>query len=66
MLFSHRATKLALASHAHPFFRKEGALAVTAMGEGGDGNGTRQEYCAYDDHVSQLFIVLHVGAGQWG
>ena len=66
MLFSHRAIKLALASHAHPPFHKEGALVSTAMQVGGGGHGTKQEYCVYNDHVSQRFISKYfVCRAEW-
>lgn len=53
MIFSHGAINMALAPRPHPPFHKEGALASTAVGEGGDGLGTKQK----NEHVSQLFIL---------
>ena len=54
MIFSHDAINMALAPRPHPPFRKEGALASTAVGEGwDDGFGTEQK----NEHVSQLFIL---------
>jgi hypothetical protein len=63
MIFSHGAINMASAPHPHPPFHKEGALARTAVREGGDDRiGTKQK----NEHVSQLFILIHVGVGRWG
>ncbi len=65
MIFSLGAINMALAPRPHPPFYKEGTLASTAVGEGGDdGLGTKQK----KEHVSQLFILMHfgVGRGRWG
>ena len=63
MIISHGAINMALAPRPPPPFHKEGALASIAVGEGGDdGLGTKQK----NEHVSQLFILIHVCVGRWG
>ena len=63
MIFSHGAINMALAPRPRPHCHKEGTLASTAVGEGGDdGLVTKQK----NEHVSQLFILIHVCVGRWG